>query len=396
MRKRSRKRRPKRTRPRDRSQLRQRLSKEVQGLYEPDSAGEPPAGDEPPETWEDELHETLSSIQPRGGGRRVGPAEPPEREPPELPEDEMAAEIHEGMVVEPWSGACRVESRGRSLECVLPSRLAVDQQRSLAVGDRVRFALHGAGDHRIVEVLPRRAVLSRPDPRNPRRERVIAANVDVVVQVVSFRRPPLRPALIDRCLIAIERGGARGLICANKVDLLGDEAERRRELAALEPYRELGLTVIACSARTGEGLDAVRRELAGSTAAFVGHSGVGKSSLLNALAPDLDLRTSEVSGRGRGRHTTTRSCLHDLGDGIRVVDTPGIREFGLFELDAAELPAYFPEFEAHAAHCRFNDCRHVREPDCAVRAAVERQELRAARYATYRRILESLLAEGPG
>ena len=409
MKKRSRSRRPKRKGPRHRGQRRQKLSKTARELY---PSGAADAGETAAEGWEEVLEQATRPPPPRRLGRRppagsgarepvAGGPSPDRRGPPP-----GAAAPRRGWVVAPSSGACRIESEGRILDCVLPSEVARDQQQRLAVGDEVLFASpgddareagtpdggapDGGGPFRLFEVLPRRTSLSRPDPRNPRRQRVIAANVDVVVQVVSLRRPPLRTALIDRCLIAVERGGAAGLICVNKVDLVRGGENRRRELAPLEPYRDLGLEVVICSALTGEGVDAIRRHLAGRTAVFVGHSGVGKSSLLNALDPDLDIHTRTVSGFGRGRHTTTRSRLYNLEGGIRVIDTPGIREFGLFELEAAELPLYFPEFLPQAGACRFNDCRHREEPDCAVRAAVAGGEIRPARYETYLRILDSL------
>jgi len=294
-----------------------------------------------------------------------------------------------------YSGSCRVESDGRVYECFLPSRLARDQQSAVAAGDVVRFAPHG-GDYRVEEVRPRRTVLSRPDPQQPRQERVIAANVDVVVQVSSVVRPPLRLSLIDRYLIAIERGGAECMICVNKVDLLAAD-EVAAALAELDAYREMGLPVLACSARTGAGIDELRVALAGRTAVFVGHSGVGKSSLMNALAPELELATSEVSRRhARGRHTTTRACLYRLAGDVRLIDTPGIRELGLGPMTPAELRLYFPELEAAAPRCRFSDCGHTHEPDCAVRAAVGEGRISPARYATYVRLLESLADAGPG
>ncbi len=308
-------------------------------------------------------------------------ADPEERTGPNL----------RGTVVAISSGACRVEVADRELDCVLPSEVARDQQAAVAVGDEVVLSAHGDGAHRLSGVLPRRTCLSRPDPRNPHRERVIAANIDVVVHVASVVEPPLRPALIDRYVIAIERSGAEAAICVNKMDLLEDARLQRRELRRLTPYAELGLTILPCSAKTGAGLDALRTHLAGRTAVLTGHSGVGKSSLLNALGSRSLTATGHVRQRfGTGRHTTSRSHLYRLAGGIRIIDTPGIREFGLWRMSAGELRGFFSDFGDHAGGCRFTDCSHSHEPDCAVRAAADGGGLAAARYATYLRILRSL------
>ncbi|MEM6793164.1 MAG: ribosome small subunit-dependent GTPase A [Acidobacteriota bacterium] len=276
-----------------------------------------------------------------------------------------------------------------AVRCQLPSAIAREQKHAVAVGDRVRFAEHGA-QHRVLEVLPRDTFLARPDPLNPRHQRVVAANVDLVVHLASVKTPPLRPALIDRYLIAVQLGGAGALLVVNKVDLLRDE-ERESELACLEGYRDM-VPILLCSTVTGEGLEELRARLAGRTSVVVGHSGVGKSSLINALDASIDAAVGAVSkALGVGRHTTTGSNLYSLAGGeIRLIDTPGIREFGLWDLDAPSLPAYFPDFEEHAPACRFRNCTHSHEPRCAVRAAVEAGEIPEARHATYLRILASL------
>jgi ribosome biogenesis GTPase len=159
----------------------------------------------------------------------------------------------------------------------------------------------------------------------------------------------------------------------------------------LTQYRTLGLPVVLCSAATGEGLDGLLDVTAGKLCVLVGHSGVGKSSLLNALDPDLALATGAVSeASGKGRHTTSSSALYELPNGARIIDTPGIREFGLWQQSREELRGYFHEFDAHAPGCRFADCRHTEEPDCAVKLAVEAGAIPAERYQAYRRVLDSL------
>src|SRR3954468_11237982 len=208
------------------------------------------------------------------------------------------------VVINVTSARCRVFRDGRELDCTVPAEIAARQKSALAVGDRVLLD-DAAGAARLAAILPRRTVLSRPDPLNAHLQRLIAANIDVVANVVSMKSPPLRPRLIDRFLIAIQRGGAAPLIVVNKIDL-------DRDLTPLRDYEELGIAVIACSTKTGEGLDALRGALSGKTSALVGHSGVGKSSILNALDERLGIATGDLHKRGTGRHTTTASTLPDL------------------------------------------------------------------------------------
>jgi len=308
--------------------------------------------------------------------------------PQELVEVDDADREGSAIVISVSSGRCRVFLDGQELDCLIPKELALLQKSSLAVGDRVRV-FDDAGIWKLQSVLPRHTVLARPDPLHKHMQRLIAANVDVVIHVVSVKAPPLRPRLIDRFLIAIQRGGSQPVICVNKVDLL-DPEERDLEIAKLMPYLDLGVPVIGCSTKTGEGLEQLRGHVEGRLAALVGHSGVGKSSILNALDTTLELVTRTLHKRGTGRHTTTASTLYDFGGGTYLIDTPGIREFGLWDLDRESLRDYFPEFEEPAESCRFTDCTHVHEPDCEVKARVEAGELSEARYETYVRLWEDL------
>src|SRR2546430_2783323 len=289
------------------------------------------------------------------------------------------------VVINVTSARCRVFHDGRELDCIVPPEIAARQKSALAVGDRVLLD-DADGAARLAAILPRRSVLSRPDPLNPHLQRLIAANIDVVANVVSMKSPPLRPRLIDRFLIAIQRGGAAPLIVVNKIDL-------DRDLTSLSVYEELGVPVIGCSTKSGEGLDTLRAAVSGTTSALVGHSGVGKSSILNALDERLQLVTGDLHRRGTGRHTTTSSTLHDLGGGTLIVDTPGIRELGLWDLTPRALRESFPEFDEAAELCRFNDCTHLHEPACDVKERVERGELSRARYDTYLRLMEDLSCE---
>ena len=330
----------------------------------------------------------------RRGGKRRKPA-PAAEDPFDTGAWGAAADVdpaEAAIVISIGSGRLRLFHDGREFDCLVPAQLAVRQKSALAVGDRV-VTETSDGSCRLVAVLPRRTVLSRPDPLNPRLQRLIAANIDVVIHVVSLKAPPLRPRLIDRFLIAIQRGGAQAGICVNKIDLL-DAGERARELASLDPYRALGVPVIACSVKTEEGIAELRALVEGKTCALVGHSGVGKSSILNALDERLDIATGELHKRGTGRHTTTASTLHDLGGNTYLIDTPGIREFGLWNLTLDTLRDYFPEFTQPGEYCRFNDCTHLHEPGCAVKERAEEGELSRARYDTYVRLAEDLSQPG--
>jgi ribosome biogenesis GTPase len=205
------------------------------------------------------------------------------------------------------------------------------------------------------------------------------------VNVVSLKNPPLRPGLIDRYLIAIGKSGAEPLLCVNKIDLLASP----EELDLLRPYRDVGIQVILCSAATGAGLESLSAALAGKLCVFAGHSGVGKSSLLNALDPHLQITTGSVSAANeKGRHTTTSSALYKLPNGATVIDTPGIREFGLWDVTRDDLRRYYHEFDAY--QCAFSDCTHTHEPECAVKQAVTSGAIPEARYESYARILASL------
>jgi ribosome biogenesis GTPase len=298
-----------------------------------------------------------------------------------------------GIVVEVSSSLCRVDLSGRSLVCSVRGSLSAEETgytNVVAVGDEVMVSEDGLGQGVVEAVLPRRSVLARPDVFYDHLQQVIVANVGQLLIVVSWRDPVIWLELIDRNLIAAQQYDLIPIICVNKIDLAEDMAICR---ASLQPYLDLGYRVLFTCALTGQGVDKLREVLRGQATVLAGLSGVGKSSLLLAVQPGLQLRTGQVSEySGQGRHTTAQVVLHRLEMGGFVVDTPGIREFGLSGLKQSELARFYPEIAAVAGGCRFDDCAHIYEPGCAVRAAVQQGRVSATRYHSYKKIYHTLSA----
>lgn len=275
---------------------------------------------------------------------------------------------------------------GDEVTCLIDERLKEHDCTLLAPGDRVLVEYED--DDAIVRgVAPRRTRLSRPEPTTGEREfeQVFAANVDILLIVAAAARPPFRAGLVDRFLIAAEMGGVTPILCLNKVDLMDEEP------AELAGYRELGIRVVLTSCMDRTGLDDLRAAIRGKTCVVCGHSGVGKSSLLNALDKGLELTTQEVSdATDRGRHTTTSGRLYILPDGTQIIDTPGIRALGLWGVSTQELAWFFPEIAEAAQACKFRDCTHTHEPSCAVIAAFASGTVPRHRFDSYLRIRASL------
>lgn len=298
-----------------------------------------------------------------------------------------------GRVVEVSKGLFRVQVADRLLLCSLRGTLNATETgytNAVAVGDEVLVREDGAGGGMIDTVLPRRTLLARPDVYDSHLQQIIVANVDQLLVVSAWREPHIWLELIDRYLVVAARNNLPVLLCINKIDLMQDAAELD---ATLRPYRELGYTLVLTSAENGAGIARLRALLEGQTTVLAGLSGVGKSSLISAVEPGMNLRTSHISEkRQEGRHTTTQATWLPLAAGGAVVDTPGIREFGLSGLYQADLIAFMPDLAAHAAGCRFNNCLHLDEPDCAVRAAAETGLVAESRYQSYRKLVQSLPA----
>lgn len=283
-------------------------------------------------------------------------------------------------------GVISVFVRGQVYQAKAADELA-DVGASLTVGDRVRVVAERAERCRVVEVAPRTSKLARVREDRTRRsefgrvEAVLAANVDVAVIVAAAAQPAFHPRLIDRFLVICQYGNIRPILCLNKCDLVD-------ELPDLPAYEQLGLPIVLASAANGSGIERLRDLLQGNLAVFTGHSGVGKSSLINAVLGDARQKVGSTSAAdGRGRHTTTSSTLLALDADTFVIDTPGIRSLALWKIDARTLRLYFPEIERYGAACHFGDCSHLHEPRCAVKAAAETGAIPPQRLASYARMM---------
>jgi ribosome biogenesis GTPase len=298
-----------------------------------------------------------------------------------------------GMVLRARSGFCTVlTDDGLTLECRLRGRVKRESRGTdlAVIGDRVVVEPIDASTGIISDIEPRRSQFSRrqPGPRGEWKEDVLVANVDQVLVVFACANPAPHVRMLDRFLVVAEHNEVPASVVANKVDLVGTDAARQ----IFGAYATIGYPVHYVSAREGIGVEELADTLAEGVSVVAGPSGVGKSTLLNAIQPGLRIETGEVSGAvGKGRHTTSLAELHRLEghrDGF-VADTPGLRELGLWQIPPGELAWCFPEIRPHLGECGFNDCRHLGEPRCAVTAAVARGEVTPDRYDSYRRMLEA-------
>jgi len=300
-------------------------------------------------------------------------------------------ERHHGTVIEISTGLCRVQLGEGLMLCTLRGTLSAADTgftNVVAVGDEVLVSLDGCNQGVVEAVLPRRSVLARPDVFHGHLQQVVVANVDQLLIVSSWRDPVVWLELIDRYLITAQRNGLAAVICINKVDLAEDPSSCQTKL---QPYLDLGYQVLFTSALNGHGVGLLQDTLRHRTTVVAGLSGVGKSSLLTGVQPDLALRISEVSARRHeGRHTTAQVTMLRLAMGGWVIDTPGIREFGLSGLRRSELARFYPEILAVRNDCQFADCSHTHEPGCAVGLWVQRGRITRGRYHSYRKIYESL------
>jgi ribosome biogenesis GTPase len=300
------------------------------------------------------------------------------------------SDLKTGIVLQARSGRHRVQDGDGSAICDIRGRLKRQRLYTdlIATGDRVRWRSTRPGRGVIEEVLPRETQLSRlrPGPQRVPVEHVIVANPDQVVFIFAVREPEPRLRMLDRLLVIAENCDLPAILCANKVDLAETEDDAR-DLFGI--YEQIGYPVLYTSAHTGEGIQDLRERLAGKLSVLSGPSGVGKSSLLNAIQPDLGLAVREISeATGKGRHTTVGVRLWPLEVGGYVADTPGLREAGLWDIEPEELAWHFVEMRPYLSDCHFSSCVHTHEPGCAVKGAVERGTISEERYESYCRLLE--------
>jgi len=288
-----------------------------------------------------------------------------------------------GIVIANFGGSIEVEDEhGDIHRCVAKKNI-----NNLVCGDRVEWGPVDNNSGRIHKVLPRNSLLSRPDPNG--RVKPVAANIDQIV-IVTASKPGINEGLIDRYLIASELTGIKPVILLNKIDLLDNTAlaETKQRLSV---YERIGYTLLYASTRREHGLDLLMQNLVNKTNVLVGESGVGKSSLVNSLIPEINAQTSALSeSTGTGKHTTSASRLYHIPESGQLIDSPGVREFGLWNITTEQAAQGYIEFHDYLGKCKFNDCRHTVEPGCAIKEAVEQGTINKERFERYQQIIESL------
>lgn len=297
-----------------------------------------------------------------------------------------------GTVVKAFGLYYDVASEGRIVRCTLRGKLrktkeVVRYSNPIAVGDNVVLEIDKEGMGAISEILGRKNMFSRKDKGRNKKEDIIAANLDLIVIIQSFYQPRLNLRFVDRLVVRGRKDRIPALLCLNKLDL----AEKDDVDFVKDYYAKSGIDLVFTSAVTGEGLDLMKSAILDKTSILAGYSGAGKSSILNKIFPHLNLRVADVSDKtGKGRHTTTNVEMIVLEGDIKIIDTPGMREFGLMDIEPHDLGNYFNEFLKYRAKCGFNPCTHDHEPDCEVRRQVEKGRINGERYVSYLNMLESL------
>jgi ribosome biogenesis GTPase len=272
---------------------------------------------------------------------------------------------------------------------------SITSTNPVAVGDEVEIQPEDGAEQTamITEILPRKNYITRQSPSHRMQHHIVAANIDQSIVFATLKEPRTSQGFIDRFLVTSEAYHIPAVIIFNKTDIYKKkELDKFEELEKM--YTTIGYPVFGMSVKQNEGLDEIKNLLKYKTTLLSGHSGVGKSSFINSLFPEFRLKTQDVSGwSGKGMHTTTFAEMFDLPDGGRIIDTPGMREFGIVDMTKQELSHYFPEMRALVQDCQFNNCLHINEPGCAIKKAVEDGRIDVERYVSYYNILDSLKTE---
>lgn len=283
---------------------------------------------------------------------------------------------------------------GDFVECRIKGKFRMKGIKStnpIAVGDIVDFELDNTTDEiigQIHTIHDRKNYIVRKSVNLSKQTHIIASNIDLVFLIVTIRNPVTTTSFIDRFLVTAEAYGIEAVLLFNKIDTFTPEIEDE-QLYLQYVYSEIGYRCLRVSATTGQGIDALKEMMKDKVCMFSGHSGVGKSTLVNALEPRLNLKTKEISdSHSQGQHTTTFAEMFELTFGSKIIDTPGIRGFGVVDMEKQEIGDYFPEFFALKDQCKFNNCLHKEEPHCAVKKALEEDKIAWSRYNSYLKILE--------
>ena len=283
---------------------------------------------------------------------------------------------------------------GQMHECRIKGKFRVQGIKStnpVAVGDVVQFELEQSGDtpHGVIfDIVERRNYMIRKSVNLSKQTQIIAANIDQALLLITLNNPPTLTPFIDRFLVTAEAYDIPVVLVFNKMDSYSVE-ERFEVDYLLSLYRSIGYTCLMVSALTGDGVDALKRIMEGKTSLVSGHSGVGKSTLINTISPGLDLRTGAISlQHAQGTHTTTFAEMFDLSFGGRIIDTPGIKGFGVVDIEQDQIGDYFPEFFALKSQCKYHNCTHMEEPFCAVKTALDQDKLAWSRYKSYVQLMQ--------
>ncbi len=303
--------------------------------------------------------------------------------------------MHKGVVYKSTGSWYTVKAEdGNFYECRIKGKFRIEGIKStnpVAVGDHVVFKLETKGDETlgvINKIEQRDNYIIRKSVKLSKQTHIIASNIDIAFLLVTLNNPPTFTKFIDRFLVTAEAYHIKAVLLFNKIDTYQeDELLEVNKLADL--YRKIGYECICISAKTGENIDKVKDMMKGKVSMFSGHSGVGKSTLINSVEAGINIKTSEISiQHQQGQHTTTFAEMYDLSFGAQIIDTPGIKGFGVVEIDKDELGDYFPEFFSGKQNCKFNHCLNLEEPKCAIKSALEENEIAWSRYDSYFQILE--------